>query len=116
MEVADKVSELENRVTALEVSKPYMEKILEEVVTSNKELSKAIGSLQKFIGDMNAKIDNQGQKIEDLSAHIDSVDKKINIVEEKGKFDMIDWLKKNWPWILIVLGFGGHYVSQYVKI
>lgn len=108
MELSEKVNDLEHRVTALEVSKPYMEEILKEVAESNKVLGNAIGGLQGVVNNLSSKIDAQGKKI-------DKLDEKVETIEDEHRFNIAEWVKKNWPWIVVVIGVGGLYASQYVK-
>ena len=46
---------------------------------------------------------------------LSTVESKVTTLEEAGKFDIRAYLKHNFPWIVVVLGMGVLYVSQYVK-
>lgn len=113
--MAEHMQETDERVTKLEVTRPYIEKLLEDVAVSNKELGKSINGLQTFIGEMNVKIDSQGDKIEGLSRHIDSVDKKLQTIDEQGKFNIREFFKAKLPWIIALLGIGMAFAGQYFK-
>lgn len=113
--MAEHLDETDRRVVKLESTRPYLEKILEDVAKSNKELSASMNGLQTFINDMNNKIDAQGHKIDTLSTRVDSMDNKIKTIDEQGKFNIREFFKKYLPWIICLLGLGIAYASKWMK-
>ena len=47
---------------------------------------------------------------------IDEVSNKIQLVEDKGKFDILQYIKNNWPLILVLIGLGGAYIAKFIKL
>ena len=75
---------------------------------------------------LNDKMDEQAREMKEMKADFEkankttaekltAVESKVTTLEEAGKFDIWGYLKHNFPWIVVVLGMGVLYVSQYVK-
>lgn len=132
-----KVNKLDSRLTKIESTRPFLEDMIERNIASNEKLANTLQEVQISMVKMNEKMDEQSaalktmkQEFEQANAEtnkkIEEVDKKamegiaqvgerVEEVEEKGKFDIYEFIKKNWPWILVLLGFGFMSISQYVK-
>lgn len=132
-----KVNKLDSRLTKIESTRPFLEDMIERNIASNEKLANTLQEVQISMVKMNEKMDEQSealrimkQEFEQANAatnrKIEEVDKKamdgiakvseqVEEVEEKGKFDIHEFIKKNWPWILVLLGLGFMSISQYVK-
>lgn len=132
-----KVNKLDSRLTKIESTRPFLEDMIERNIASNEKLANTLQEVQISMVKMNEKMDEQSealrtmrQEFEQANAatnkRIEAVDKKamegiakvseqVEEVEEKGKFDIYGFIKKNWPWILVLLGLGFMSISQYVK-
>lgn len=132
-----KVNKLDSRLTKIESTRPFLEDMIERNIASNEKLANTLQEVQISMVKMNEKMDEQSEALRTMKQEfeqanaatnrkIEEVDKKatdgitqvgerIEEVEEKGKFDIFEFIKKNWPWILVLLGLGAMSVSQYVK-
>ena len=119
-----KVGKLDERVTKMESTRPYLENLIERNVASNEKLADAIQQMQIAITEMNGKIDSQGESLSDMkkemsgkrtSARLEQVDKQIDSIKEKGKFDITAWIKQNFPWLIIIVGGAIAYFGQFFK-
>lgn len=121
-----KVGKLDERVTKMESTRPYLENLVERSVASNEKLADAIQQMQIAITEMNEKIDFQGESLSDMkkemeesgkrtSVRLEQVDKQIDSIKEKGKFDITAWIKQNFPWLIIIVGGAIAYFGQFFK-
>lgn len=128
------VHDLDKRITTLETKEPLLHQMLERSISTNEELTKTMHDVQITMVKLTDQMDNQSKAIEAQSKaledmkqdfesataktneKISAMDKRVDAVEDKGKFDIFDYLKKNFPWIVIVLGVGIAYASQYFKV
>lgn len=132
-----KVNKLDARLTKIESTRPFLEEMIERNVASNEKLADTLQEVQISMVKMNEKMDEQSEALKTMKKEfeqanaatnrkIEEVDKKatdgitqvgerIEEVEEKGKFDIFEFIKKNWPWILVLLGLGIMSISQYFK-
>lgn len=121
-----KVGKLDARLSKVETSQPFLEEMLERNTTSNEKLVESLHSIQISMVTMNDHMAEQSRTIEtmkeesvkanrELNDKIGLLDRKIVEIDEKGKFDILTYFKKNWPWIITYLGLGAVYIAQYVK-
>lgn len=132
-----KVNKLDSRLTKIESTRPFLEEMIERNVASNEKLADTLQEVQISMVKMNEKMDEQSEALKTMKKEfeqanaatnrkIEEVDRKategiakvseqVEEVEEKGKFDIYSFIKKNWPWILVLLGLGFMSISQYVK-
>ena len=131
--LVDKINGIDGRLTKLESTRPYLEELIkrnseltEKSIESNDKLSEALNDIKITMTVMNDKIDSQGEKLEQMRNEFESASKqtddKIHEIEEKAdtfenktKFDMLAWLKENFPWIIVFVGLGAAIASQYIK-
>lgn len=132
-----KVNKLDSRLTKIESTRPFLEDMIERNIVSNEKLANTLQEVQISMVKMNEKMDEQSEALRTMKQEfeqanaatnrkIEEVDRKategiakvseqVEEVEEKGKFDIYSFIKKNWPWILVLLGLGFMSISQYVK-
>lgn len=121
-----KVNKLSERVTEIEVTRPFLQEMIDRNIASNERLAETLNDVRLTMAHMNDKMDEQSATIQTMkeefeesnrktNERIGEVDRKIESLEEKGKFDIIGMLKVNFPWIVVILGLGIAYASQYFK-
>ena len=121
-----KVNKLSERVTEIEVTRPFLQEMIDRNIASNERLAETLNDVRLTMAHMNDKMDEQSATIKTMkkefeesnrktNERIGEVNIKIESLEEKGKFDIISMLKVNFPWIVIILGLGIAYASQYFK-
>lgn len=109
----DRVGEIDKRLVEIEATRPLLVDIVNENKETNKELSKTMYELRVCIEGMNDKIDAQGEKIDGLDNRVGILDSKINAVDEKGKFDILGFVKAHWLAIGALLYIG---IEELAKI
>lgn len=132
-----KVNSLSDRMKEIESTRPFLREMIERNIVSNEKLSDTLHEVQLSMVRMNEKMDEQSEALlsmrhefeeankktnekintveQNASQRISEINDRVNTVEEKGKFDIHLYIKQNWPWILIAIGFGIMYASQFIK-
>lgn len=110
-----RVNKIDGRVTKLEESRVYMEEMIKRSVESNEKLAGALTDMAVFMQKTNDTLDMQSSRIKSIGESVDNMSKRMDEVEEKSKFDMLDYFRKNLPWIIMILGLGMAYASKFFK-
>lgn len=121
-----KLDDHDHRITKLESTRPFLQDLIQRSVKSNEILTQTMQDVQMSMVKLNDKMDEQAQEMKEMKADFErankatadklsTVESKVTTLEEVGKFDIRAYLKHNFPWIVVVLGMGVLYVSQYVK-
>lgn len=121
-----KLDDYDHRITKLESTRPFLQDLIQRSVKSSEILTKTMQDVQMSMVKLNDKMDEQAREMKEMKADFEkankatadkltTVESKVTILEEAGKFDIQAYLKHNFPWIVVVLGMGILYVSQYVK-
>lgn len=121
-----KLDDHDHRITKLESTRPFLQDLIQRSVNSNEILTQTMQDVQMSMVKLNDKMDEQAREMKEMKADFErankataekltAVESKVTTLEEAGKFDIRGYLKHNFPWIVVVLGMGVLYVSQYVK-
>lgn len=106
MEIEERVSQVENRLVKVETELPHLRESLDRNTKSNEKMVDVLDSLEKTMLQINYKTDTQENEIKENKQEISNVKQKVEQLEEKGKFDISNWIKANWPWLLITATLG----------
>ena len=121
-----KLDDHDHRLTKLESTRPFLQDLIQRSVKSNVLLTQTMQDVQMSMVKLNDKMDEQAREMKEMKADFEkankttaekltAVESKVTTLEEAGKFDIWGYLKHNFPWIVVLLGMGVLYVSQYVK-
>lgn len=121
-----KLDDHDHRITQLESTRPFLQDLIQRSVKSNEVLTQTMQDVQMSMVKLNDKMDEQAREMKEMKADFEAANKttasKLNAVEIKvmtlddaGKFNIREYLKHNFPWIVCILGMGVLYASQYVK-
>lgn len=122
-----KVNKLDSRMTEIEATRPFLKEMIERNIASSEKLSDTLYAVQNAMNLMNEKMDAQAKAIDTIkqdfidandkaNKRINAISDKVESIEDKGKFDILNYLKQNWPWILIALALGINATVGLVKI
>ena len=112
-----KVAKLDQRVTKIEATQPFLTEILEKNVETNERLAETLHEIRLSMVTMNDKIDAQATAIENMKHDLDEADKKtderiksvvqkVETINLEGQFNIREFLKKNFIWLAITVGLG----------
>ena len=121
-----KVAKLDQRVTKIEATQPFLTEILEKNVKTNERLAETLQEIRLSMVSMNDKIDAQATAIENMKHDFDEDDKKtderiksvvqkVEAINLEGQFNIREFLKKNFIWLAITVGLGVAYLSTFIS-
>ena len=121
-----KVAKLDQRVTKIEATQPFLTEILEKNVETNVCLAETLQEIRLSMVSMNDKIDAQATAIENMKHDFDEADKKtderiksvvqkVETINLEGQFNIREFLKKNFIWLAITVGLGVAYFSTFIS-
>ena len=121
-----KVAKLDQRVTKIEATQPFLTEILEKNVETNERLAETLHEIRLSMVTMNDKIDAQATAIENMKHDLDEADKKtderiksvvqkVETINLEGQFNIREFLKKNFIWLAITIGLGVAYLSTFIS-
>ena len=121
-----KVAKLDQRVTKIEATQPFLTEILEKNVKTNERLAETLHEIRLSMVSMNDKIDAQATAIENMKHDFDEADKKtderiksvvqkVETINLEGQFNIREFLKKNFIWLAITVGLGVAYFSTFIS-
>ena len=121
-----KVAKLDQRVTKIEATQPFLTEILEKNVETNERLAETLHEIRLSMVSMNDKIDAQATAIENMKHDFDEADKKtderiksvvqkVETINLEGQFNIREFLKKNFIWLAITVGLGVAYLSTFIN-
>ena len=120
------VAKLDQRVTKIEATQPFLTEILEKNVKTNERLAETLHEIRLSMVTMNDKIDAQATAIENMKHDFDEADKKtderiksvvqkVETINLEGQFNIREFLKKNFIWLAITVGLGVAYLSTFIS-
>ena len=120
------VAKLDQRVTKIEATQPFLTEILEKNVKTNERLAETLHEIRLSMVTMNDKIDAQATAIENMKHDLDEADKKtderiksvvqkVETINLEGQFNIREFLKKNFIWLAITVGLGVAYFSTFIS-
>ena len=119
-------AKLDQRVTKIEATQPFLTEILEKNVQTNERLAETLQEIRLSMVSMNDKIDAQAPAIENMKHDFDEADKKtderiksvvqkVETINLEGQFNIREFLKKNFIWLAITIGLGVAYLSTFIS-
>lgn len=121
-----RLNESDQRITKLESTKDFFQDVLKKNVELSEKLSETLQDVKTSMINLNNKMEVQVEIInnvdkrismvnEEASQRISLIDKRLQNYEDKSTFDILLFLKHNWGWIMVLLGMGILYASQFAK-
>lgn len=122
-----RLSNIDKRLVEIESTRPFLKEMVDRNVSVCELLSKTMQEIQFSMQALNEKMETQSTSIKEIREEfnilsdrtndkIDEVSNKIQLVEDKGKFDILQYIKNNWPLILVLIGLGGAYIAKFIKL
>lgn len=122
-----RLNNIDKRLVEIESTRPFLKEMVDRNVSVCELLSKTMQKIQFSMQALNEKMETQSTSIKEIREEfnilsdrtndkIDEVSNKIQLVEDKGKFDILQYIKNNWPLILVLIGLGGAYIAKFIKL
>lgn len=126
-EIKGNIASLQKDMAEIKAIQPLLKETLERNVSAYERLADTLHEIEKSMISLNDKIDSQSKDIEDIKKEMNeneykfnkklsNVEAKIHSVDDEGKFNIREFFKNYFPWIIILLGFGFNIISKFVQI
>lgn len=122
-----RLNNIDKRLVEIESTRPFFKEMVDRNVSVCELLGETMQEVQYSMRVLNEKMELQSTSIKEIREEfnilsdrtndkIDEVSNKIQLVEDKGKFDILQYIKNNWPLILVLIGLGGAYIAKFIKL
>lgn len=122
-----RLNNIDKRLVEIESTRPFLKEMVDRNVSICELLGETMQEVQYSMRALNEKMELQSTAIKEIRKEfnilsdrtndkIDEVSNKIQLVEDKGKFDILQYIKNNWPLILVLIGLGGAYIAKFIKL
>lgn len=122
-----RLNNIDKRLVEIESTRPFLKEMVDRNVSICELLGETMQEVQYSMRTLNKKMELQSTSIKEIREEfnilsdrtndkIDEVSNKIQLVEDKGKFDILRYIKNNWPLILVLIGLGGAYIAKFIKL
>ena len=122
-----RLNNIDKRLVEIESTRPFLKEMVDRNVSVCELLGETMQEVQYSMRELNEKMELQSTSIKEIRKEfnilsdrtndkIDEVSNKIQLVEDKGKFDILQYIKNNWPLILVLIGLGGAYIAKFIKL
>lgn len=122
-----RLNNIDKRLVEIESTRPFLKEMVDRNVSVCELLGEIMQEVQYSMRVLNEKMEFQSTSIKEIREEfnilsdrtndkIDEVSNKIQLVEDKGKFDILQYIKNNWPLILVLIGLGGAYIAKFIKL
>lgn len=122
-----RLNNIDKRLVEIESTRPFLKEMVDRNVSVCELLGETMQEVQYSMRALNEKMELQSTSIKEIREEfnilsdrtndkIDEVSNKIQLVEDKGKFDILQYIKNNWPLILVLIGLGGPYIAKFIKL
>lgn len=122
-----RLNNIDKRLVEIESTRPFLKEMVDRNVSICELLGETMQEVQYSMRALNEKMELQSTSIKEIREEfnilsdrtndkIDEASNKIQLVEDKGKFDILQYIKNNWPLILVLIGLGGAYIAKFIKL
>lgn len=96
-ELTKRVISIDERLTKIESTQPYLEKLLEQNIESINKLAHTMDTVQVTMAQMNTELLSVTSKVDGLISKVDNV-------KENQTLNIMSFIKKYFPWIVVAIG------------
>lgn len=122
-----RLNNIDKRLVEIESTRPFLKEMVDRNVSVCELLGETMQEVQYSMRVLNEKMELQSISIKEIREEfnilsdrtndkIDEVSNKIQLVEDKEKFDILQYIKNNWPLILVLISLGGAYIAKFIKL
>lgn len=122
-----RLNNIDKRLVEIESTRPFLKEMVDKNVSICELLGETMQEVQYSMRVLNEEMELQSTSIKEIREEfnilsdrtndkIDEVSNKIQLEADKGKFDILQYIKNNWPLILVLIGLGGAYIAKFIKL
>lgn len=103
-EVKNKVEEHTQDITRLQESHKFIQSLSEEVVKTNKALNETIQDIKITMVSLQSDVSDVKHQVNDIRTD-------FNKIKDEANFNIMEYIKKNFPTIIIAVAFVGYILA-----
>ncbi len=103
-DVQNKVAEHTQDITRLQESHKFIQQLSEEVVKTNKALNETIQDIKITMVSLQSDVSDVKHQVNDIRTD-------FNKIKEESNFNIMEYIKKNFPTIIIAVSFMGYILA-----
>ena len=111
----EKTNGIEKKLVEMETNQKHYTDTLEKVADSNMKLIDTLQSMQITFVKMDNKIDEISRDTAETKKQVTGIDCRMKKIEDDGTFNIMQFLKKYFPYIVVGIGVIGLLASPYIK-
>lgn len=111
----EKTNGIEKKLVEMETNQKHYTDTLEKVADSNMKLIDTLQSMQITFVKMDNKIDEISRDTAETKKQVTGIDCRMKKIEDDGTFNIMQFLKKYFPLIVVGIGVIGLLASPYIK-
>lgn len=111
----EKTNGIEKKLVEMETNQKHYTDTLEKVVDSNMKLIDTLQSMQITFVKMDNKIDEISRDTAETKRQVTGIDCRMKKIEDDNTFNIMQFLKKYFPLIVVGIGIIGLLASPYIK-
>lgn len=120
-EIKDKLNKHDADINQLKIDMALNTDLTRRAVSSGEELNKTMRSFEITMVQISNHLAKSDERDEEMKKSIDKIDSKVEklnnkveMIEDKGQFDIMEWIKKNFITLAIIVTLAGLYISKLV--
>lgn len=111
----EKTNGIEKKLVEMETNQKHYTDTLEKVADSNIKLIDTLQSMQITFVKMDNKIDEISKDTAETKKQVTGIDCRMKKIEDDNTFNIMQFLKKYFPLIVVGIGVIGLLASPYIK-
>ena len=111
----EKTNGIEKKLVEMETNQKHYTDTLEKVADSNMKLVDTLQSMQITFVKMDNKIDEISRDTAETKRQVTGIDCRMKKIEDDNTFNIMQFLKKYFPLIVVGIGIIGLLASPYIK-
>ena len=111
----EKTNGIEKKLVEMETNQKHYTDTLEKVADSNMKLIDTLQSMQITFVRMDNKIDEISRDTAETKKQVTGIDCRMKKIEDDNTFNIMQFLKKYFPLIVVGIGIIGLLASPYIK-
>lgn len=111
----EKTNGIEKKLVEMETNQKHYTDTLEKVADSNMKLIDTLQSMQITFVKMDNKIDEISRDTAETKRQVTGIDCRMKKIEDDNTFNIMQFLKKYFPLIVVGIGIIGLLASPYIK-
>lgn len=111
----ERTNNVEKKLIEMEINQKHYTEALEKVAESNLKLVETLQNMEITFTKIDGKINEISRDVVDAKNQIGGIDCRMKKIEDDSNFEIMEFLKKNFPWVVVIIGFAIYQLSGFIK-